>query len=58
MNSIKNKIIDLKRKETSNKEEELENIFKEYKNKAINRLTFIKIRLKCYYSKLSKLFLI
>jgi len=53
INSINNKIINFKRKETINKEIQLENIWNEYKNNIINRLTYMKkIGLKCHHSKL------
>ncbi|XP_025424045.1 uncharacterized protein LOC112693270 [Sipha flava] len=53
INSINNKIINFKRKEIINKEIQLENIWNEYKNNIINRLTYIKkIGLKCHHSKL------
>jgi len=53
INSINNKIINFKRKETINKEMQLENIWNEYKNKIIDRLTYMqKIGLQCHHSKL------
>lgn len=53
INSINNNIINFKRKETVNKEVQLENIWNEYKNKTIDRLTYVKkIGLKCHHTKL------
>ncbi|KAF0709816.1 FLYWCH-type domain-containing protein [Aphis craccivora] len=42
INSIKNNVINYKRKETVHKEEYLQDMWNKYKNKTIDRLTFIK----------------